>query len=303
MGLTQRSYIIYLIMSIGNRMGNSKTRHIAKTITWRIIGTFDTIILAWIISGDPATGLKIGGAEVVTKMILYYFHERVWYKVNFGLDQRKEKKKRLERADKVSENIIHQDFKIDNSKRQLLMSQKPLLVWFTGLSGSGKSTMANLLESELHASGYKTYILDGDNVRQGLCNDLAFTEEDRIENIRRIGEVSKLFLDSGVIVLSAFVSPFAKDRKLVQDLIGKESFVEVFVDCPIDVCEQRDVKGLYKKAREGKIENFTGISSPFERPEYPNLTLKTAEIDAKILLSDLLNYIEPKIKLEKNVEV
>ncbi|MCL4161908.1 UNVERIFIED_CONTAM: hypothetical protein GTU68_024500 [Idotea baltica] len=236
-------------------------------------------------------------------MILYYFHERVWYKINFGLDRRNERKNRQERADKVSENIIHQDFKIDGRKRQSLLRQKPLLVWFTGLSGSGKSTMANLLESELHASGYKTYILDGDNIRHGLCSDLAFTEEDRMENIRRIGEVSKLFLDSGVIVLSAFVSPFAKDREQVQQLVGKENFVEVFVDCPIEVCEQRDVKGLYKKAREGKIKNFTGIDSPFEKPEKADVILKTAEIDAKILLSNLLDYVEPKISVKANVEV
>lgn len=284
-------------------MADSRVRHLAKTITWRVIGTIDTVILAWVISGDPATGFKIGAAEVVTKMILYYFHERAWYKINFGLDRRKERKDRQERAEKVSENIIHQDFKIDSSKRQSLLNQKPILIWFTGLSGSGKSTMANLLESELHASGYKTYILDGDNIRGGLCNDLTFTEEDRVENVRRIGEVSKLFLDSGVIVLSAFVSPFARDRALVEELVGEENFVEVFVDCPLEVCEERDVKGLYKKAREGKIKNFTGIDSPFEKPENPDLVLKTAEVDAQILLSNLLDYVEPKISIKANVEV
>lgn len=284
-------------------MADSRVRHLAKTITWRVIGTIDTMILAWVISGDPATGLKIGAAEVVTKMILYYFHERIWYKINFGLDRRKERKSRQERADKVSENIIHQNFRIDSDKRQSLLRQKPLLIWFTGLSGSGKSTMANLLESELYASGYKTYILDGDNIRGGLCNDLTFTEEDRVENIRRIGEVSKLFLDSGVVVLSAFVSPFAQDREQVQQLVGRENFVEVFVDCPIEVCEQRDVKGLYKKAREGKIKNFTGIDSPFEKPAKADIILKTAEVDAKILLSKLLEYVEPKISVETNVEV
>ena len=284
-------------------MAASRVRHLAKTITWRVVGTIDTMILAWVISGDPATGFKIGAAEVVTKMILYYFHERVWYKINFGLDRRKERKNRKERAEKVSENIIHQNFKIDSQKRQSLLKQKPLLIWFTGLSGSGKSTMANLLESELHATGYKTYILDGDNIRHGLCNDLAFTEEDRMENIRRIGEVSRLFLDSGVIVLSAFVSPFAKDREQVKQLVGPENFVEVFVDCPLEICEQRDVKGLYKKAREGKIKNFTGIDSPFEKPEKADIILKTAEVDAKILLSNLLEYVEPKISVEANVEV
>lgn len=284
-------------------MENSKLRHLAKSFTWRFIGTIDTMILAWVISGDPTTGLKIGAAEVVTKMVLYYFHERAWYKINFGLDRRNERKNRQERAEQVSENIVHQNFKIDSNRRQSLLKQKPLLVWFTGLSGSGKSTIANLLESELHASGYKTYILDGDNVRHGLCKDLTFTEEDRIENIRRIGEVSKLFIDSGVIVLSAFVSPFAIDREQVKELVGKDNFVEVFVDCPLEVCEERDVKGLYKKAREGEIKNFTGIDSPFEKPENPDIRLKTAEEEVPILLHKLLTYVEPKISLNDNVEI
>ena len=148
------------------------------------------------------------------------------------------------------------------------------IFWF------GKSTLSNLLESELHALGFKTYALDGDNIRQGLCNDLAFTEEDRIENIRRIGEVAKLFLDSGIVVLSSFVSPFAKDRETVKSLVGKENFVEVFVDCPLEA-EARDVKGLYKKARDGKIKNFTGISSPFEVPQNPDVIIKSAEEDPK----------------------
>ncbi|MFT7270170.1 MAG: adenylylsulfate kinase [Roseivirga sp.] len=284
-------------------MANSKARHLAKTITWRIVGTIDTMLLAWLISGDPMMGFKIGSAEVITKMVLYYLHERTWYRINFGLDRRKEKVERVKRADKVAENIISQEFKIDRVKRKTLLQQKPLLVWFTGLSGSGKSTMANLLEVELHASGFKTYVLDGDNVRKGLCNDLAFTEEDRIENIRRIGEVSKLFMDSGIIVLSSFVSPFQKDREFVRQLVGADAFVEVFVDCPIEICEQRDVKGLYQKAREGKIKHFTGIDSPFESPTNPDVVLKTAIENPKDLLNKLLEFVEPKIMIDKNVEV
>ncbi len=263
----------------------------------------DTVLLAWLISGNPMTGFKIGAAEVVTKMILYYFHERAWYKFNFGLNRRKERERRMKRAGDISENIVAQDFKINSDKREGLLGQKPVLVWFTGLSGSGKSTMANLLETELHASGFKTYLLDGDNVRNGLCNDLTFTEQDRIENIRRIGEVSKLFLDAGVIVLSSFVSPFARDRKEVRGLVGTDRFVEVFVDCPLEVCEQRDVKGLYKKARAGKIKNFTGIDSPFEEPKNPDLVLKTATEDPNDLLERLINYIEPKIRLETDVKI
>lgn len=284
-------------------MADSRVRHLAKTVTWRIVGTIDTMILAWVISGSPLTGLKIGAAEVATKMILYYLHERAWYKINFGLDRRKERRNRLKRAESVSENIIHQKFKVDSTKRQSLLNQKPLLVWFTGLSGSGKSTLSNLLEVELHESGYKTYALDGDNIRHGLCNDLAFTEEDRVENIRRIGEVAKLFLDSGMIVLSSFVSPFEKDREAVRKLVGPENFIEVFVDCPLEVCEARDVKGLYKKAREGKIKNFTGISSPFEVPEKPDVVIKSAEEEPKDSLQKLLNIVEPKVSPRQNVEV
>lgn len=282
-------------------MADSRIRHLAKTITWRIVGTIDTMLLAWVISGSPVTGLKIGAAEVVTKMILYYLHERVWYRINFGLDRRKERKRRLERAESVSENIIYQNFKIDASKRQNLLKQRPLLVWFTGLSGSGKSTLSNLLEVELYESGFKTYALDGDNIRHGLCNDLAFTEQDRVENIRRVGEVAKLFLDSGIIVLSSFVSPFENDRESVKNLVGIENFIEVFVDCPIEVCEERDVKGLYKKAREGKIKNFTGISSPFEEPQNANVVIKSAEEDLKDSLNKLLSIVEPKISIRQNV--
>ncbi|OEK07253.1 adenylyl-sulfate kinase [Roseivirga misakiensis] len=183
------------------------------------------------------------------------------------------------------------------------MKQKPLLVWFTGLSGSGKSTMANLLEAKLYSEKVKTYILDGDNVRGGLCKDLTFTEEDRVENIRRIGEVANLFLDAGVVVLCAFVSPFAKDRALVKELVGEDRFVEVFVDCPLEVCEQRDVKGLYEKARQGKIKNFTGIDSPFEKPTKPDIVLKTNEVESGELLKELFDYVEPKIVLKANVEI
>ncbi len=275
-------------------MANSRQRHLAKTITWRIIGTMDTVLVAWLISGNPMTGFKIGATEVITKMVLYYFHERTWYKVNFGLERRKEK---------VAKNIISQEFKIDRENRKALLGQRPLLIWFTGLSGSGKSTMANLLEAELHARGFKTYILDGDNVRRGLCKDLTFTEEDRIENIRRIGEVSRLFMDAGLIVLSSFVSPFQNDRERVRQLVGSDRFVEVFVDCPLEICEKRDVKGLYKMARRGEVNNFTGIDSPYENPTNPDIVLKTAEEDPQDLLNRLLTIVEPKITTHKNGEV
>ncbi|SHO59405.1 adenylyl-sulfate kinase [Algoriphagus zhangzhouensis] len=168
------------------------------------------------------------------------------------------------------ENHIHPTvFKVSRKQRQSRLKQSPKLIWFTGLSGSGKSTVANAVESQLFEYGYMTYLLDGDNIRTGLNKDLGFSDEDRIENIRRIAEVAKLMMDAGLLVVSAFISPFRDERKMVADLVGEENFLEVFVDCPIEVCEQRDVKGLYAKARKGIIKNFTGIDSPYEAPIKP----------------------------------
>jgi len=181
--------------------------------------------------------------------------------------------------------------------REKLLNQRSLVLWFTGLSGSGKTTLSDALEEELFKREYKTYILDGDKIRDGLCKDLGFSEEDRTENIRRVGEVANLMRDSGLIVLSAFISPFAKDREVVRETIGAENLVRIFVDCPLEVCEQRDVKGLYKKARSGEIKKFTGISSPFEIPEESELVLKTAEHSIEELVGTILEFILPKIKL------
>jgi adenylyl-sulfate kinase len=170
------------------------------------------------------------------------------------------------------------------------------VIWFTGLSGSGKTTLSDALEQELYQRGFKTYILDGDKIRNGLCKDLGFSEIDRAENIRRVGEVANLMMDAGLIVLSAFISPFESDRNLVREMIGAKNLVRVFVDCPLEVCEQRDVKGLYKKARTGEIKTFTGISSPFEIPKESELVLKTAENSKEELVGMILEFILPKIK-------
>jgi len=159
-----------------------------------------------------------------------------------------------------------------------LKNQKPLVLWFTGLSGSGKSTIANEVEQGLARMNRHTFLLDGDNVRHGLNKDLGFTEADRIENIRRIGEVAKLMADAGLIVLTAFISPFRAERQMVRDMLPDGEFIEVFVDTPLEVAEARDVKGLYKKAREGQLKNFTGIDSPYEAPENPDITVNTVEM-------------------------
>ena len=189
------------------------------------------------------------------------------------------------------ENIVWHNQSITKEKRLTLLNQKPCILWFTGLSGSGKSTIANAVELELFKRGRKTYLLDGDNVRHGLNKDLGFSEQDRIENIRRIGEVAKLFVDSGLIVLTAFISPFKSDRQIARSLVKYDEFIEVFIDTPLEVCEQRDPKGLYKKARDGAIKNFTGISSPYEEPEDPQIHIKTDEHSIEECVDIVINYL------------
>jgi bifunctional enzyme CysN/CysC len=180
-----------------------------------------------------------------------------------------------------SHNIHIQAVDVDKAARGELMGQKPVVLWFTGLSGAGKSTIANLVEKRLYALGRHSYLLDGDNVRHGLNKDLGFTEGDRVENVRRVGEVARLMVDAGLIVLTAFISPFRAERALARSLVGEAEFIEIHVDTPLDVAESRDVKGLYKKARRGELRNFTGIDSPYEAPEAPELRLNTAEIAAE----------------------
>lgn len=188
-------------------------------------------------------------------------------------------------------NVHWQATSIAKRQRSEIKAQKPAVLWFTGFSGSGKSTIANRVESVLHAEGRHTYLLDGDNVRHGLNRDLGFTPEDRVENIRRVAEVAKLMADAGLIVLVAFISPFAAERRLARDLMGDGEFFEVFVDTPIDECARRDPKGLYKKARAGEIENFTGINSPYERPENPDIHVQTLNRDVDEMTLQIVDFL------------
>ena len=200
-----------------------------------------------------------------------------------------------------SSNIVWHEGTVGRKHRELLNQHRGFTIWFTGLSGSGKSTLSVALEERLYQMGCRTYRLDGDNVRTGLNRDLAFSPEDRIENIRRIGEVAKLFRDAGLINLSAFISPYRRDRDMARNLSQRadNDFLEVFVDAPLDVCEQRDPKGLYKKARAGSIPNFTGISAPYEAPEYPEIHIRTDETSIEqgvdLIVAYLIEhgYIEP----------
>lgn len=187
--------------------------------------------------------------------------------------------------------------KVSREQRDQLMNQKSKLIWFTGLSGSGKSTLAVQLEAALHQQGFKTYLLDGDNIRAGLNKDLNFGAEAREENIRRIGEVAKLMVDAGLVVIASFISPFNRDRQKVKDLVDESNYIEIFVDCPVEVCEARDVKGLYKKARAGEIKEFTGISSPYETPQNPDLIIKSAEQPIQESINLLLEKVLPRIRL------
>lgn len=191
------------------------------------------------------------------------------------------------------------DRMMSRDDKEQLLKQRGMMLWFTGLSGSGKSTVAIALERELHSRGLLCRILDGDNIRSGINNNLGFSAEDRVENIRRIAEVGRLFVDTGIITIAAFISPNNQLREMAAEIIGKDDFVEVFVSTPLEECEKRDVKGLYAKARRGEIKNFTGISAPFEAPEHPDITLDTSKLPVEESMKILLDYVLPKAVLKK----
>lgn len=197
-----------------------------------------------------------------------------------------------------NKNITYHNHHISKEQRLSIKNQKSCILWFTGLSGSGKSTIANAVEVRLNRLKKHTYLLDGDNVRLGLNRDLSFSDNDRVENIRRIGEVSKLFVDAGIIVLVAFISPFRKDRQIVKDLVDSGEFIEIFVDTPLEICKSRDPKGLYKKAIKKEIENFTGISSPYEIPIKADIHLKTDKTSVDESVEKVISYLKVKGYLE-----
>lgn len=195
----------------------------------------------------------------------------------------------------MSTNTVTQNYNINVSDRRKANGHHSMLIWFTGLSGSGKSTLANQVEIELHKKGMKTYVLDGDNIRQGINADLDFTPEGRSENLRRIAEIAKLLIDSGTVTLAAFVSPLIKDREKIANIVGKANFMEVFVNASVEECEARDVKGLYKKARAGEIPNFTGISAPYEPPVNPDIEVRSGKEDIAESVAKILSGIENRL--------
>jgi len=196
----------------------------------------------------------------------------------------------------MEENVIKHNFSITQEQRSGLKKQKPMLLWFTGLSGSGKSTIADALEKTLFANGYHTYLLDGDNVRKGLNNNLSFSPEDRTENIRRIAEVANLMIDAGLIVIASFVSPYSEDRENVKRIVDYGNFIEIFVNTPIAECERRDTKGLYAKARAGEIQNFTGVNAPYESPKASDIEIDTTKVSVNEAVSLILDEIDKRVK-------
>lgn len=195
----------------------------------------------------------------------------------------------------MSDNIVFHEYGVSKAKRNEKYGHASFVLWFTGLSGSGKSTVANAVENELFNLGLKTYSLDGDNIRSGINKGLSFSEEDRNENLRRISEVARLFVDAGIIVLAAFISPLEKDREMIKTIVGKDDFIEIFVDTSLEECESRDVKGLYKKARAGEIKNFTGIDAPYEKPQSPDILVQTEKETVEESIKKIVTFVKQKI--------
>lgn len=265
-------------------------RHLLKTVSWRIVGTIDTMLLGWLITGQFNIGAKIGGAELLTKMLLYFFHERVWHRISFGLPTRTNK------ADKVKQenaaNLFLQNSNISRRQREELNANKSFTIWLTGLSGAGKSSIAAELDSWFYSNGLRSYVIDGDNTRLGINSDLSFSKEDRSENIRRVAEICRLFNEAGCIVIASFISPFEADWAMAKNIIGANSFIETFVNASLDTCKARDVKGLYKLAEEGKVKDFTGVSSPYEKPTTPAIHIQADNDPIGECVNQIIKYLE-----------
>jgi bifunctional enzyme CysN/CysC len=282
--LPGRQYLIKLatstvgaqVTTLKHKIDVNTLEHLAaKTLRLNEVG-YCNLALAQPIAFDPyADGRDMGGFILIDRFTNATVGAGM---IDFGLRR--------------ATNVHWQALDVDKAARSALKGQKPAVLWFTGLSGSGKSTIANLVERSLLAQGRHTYLLDGDNVRHGLNRDLGFTDADRVENIRRVAETSKLFVDAGLIVLVSFISPFRSERRMARELLGAEEFIEIFVDTPIEVCKERDPKGLYQRAMAGEIKNFTGIDSPYEPPETPELTIRTVEAEADMHAERIVEFLK-----------
>jgi adenylyl-sulfate kinase len=264
-------------------------RNFFKTVSWRLVGSIDTILIGWLISGKFSIGAQIGLIELFTKTIIYYAHERYWQSSNLGLPTKAEISLKVQ--NEIQPNLFKHTGKINRRKRELLNQQRAYTIWLTGLSGSGKSTISNEIEEWIFSNSGRVYVLDGDNTRLGINKDLSFSNEDRKENIRRVAEICRLFNDAGIIVVAPLIAPFEQDRKDAMSIIGRENYIEIYVEASVAVCIQRDPKGLYRKAINGDIKNFTGISSPYEVPLTPDIHLNTENLT----LEDCLEIIKRKL--------
>jgi len=263
-------------------------RHFAKAVTWRVVGTLDTILLGFIITGDLPTGVRIGALELFTKILLYFIHERIWVSVPYGLP---EVFKRQRKKPQEGSNLFRQQFAVNRQERERKNGHPAFTIWFTGLSGSGKSTLASAIDEWLHEQGIRSYIIDGDNTRMGINSDLNFSREGREENIRRVAELCRLFNDAGIVVISSFISPFSADRERARNIIGAGSFHEVHIAASLETCIQRDTKGLYQKALKGEIRDFTGVNSPYEIPADPEIRLDTDLMNMQDCLQSLKEWL------------
>jgi adenylylsulfate kinase len=270
-------------------------RHLVKTVSWRIVGSVDTIIISSFIAHNWQLGFTIGGIEFFTKMFLYFWHERIWLQIAYGLPDRILKALKIKESQK--KQLFLQDLGVAKTNREVNNQHRAITIWLTGLSASGKSSIASALDKQLFTLQVRSFVLDGDNTRIGINSDLSFSKEDRKENIRRVAEICKLFNEAGSIAIASFISPFAADRQMAKTIIGEENFIEVYIDTPIAVCKQRDRKGLYPLAEKGKIKQFTGISSPYEAPTHPDIRIHNAETTITQATAQILEYLESQFHI------
>ena len=273
----------------------SRLKSLIKGISWRIIGTIDTLFVAFIITGDTVKSLSIGGIEVFTKIFLYYLHERLWSRIS---EQFWKKTKGLFSFIKYKNHVFStEEWLVNRSDRERKNKHKGCVIWMTGLSGSGKTTIARHLEKKLFDEGYSSKILDGDVLRSGINADLAFSDNDRKENIRRTAEIAKIFAETGFITIVSLITPKEEYRSLARQIIGEKDFRLIYVEASLSECERRDVKGLYAKARNGEIKDFTGVSAGngFEIPVKYDLVLNTDNKEMERLVQLIFDYLEKKV--------
>ncbi len=273
----------------------SRLKSLIKGISWRIIGTIDTLFVAFIITGDTVKSLSIGGIEVFTKIFLYYLHERLWSRISRRLWKKTQGLFSFIRF----KNFVFssEEWLVNRSDREKKNEHKGCVIWLTGLSGAGKTTIARHLEKKLFEERYSSKILDGDVLRSGINADLAFSENDRKENIRRTAEIAKIFADTGFITIVSLITPKEEFRALARQIIGEEDFHLIYVEASLEECERRDVKGLYAKARKGVIKDFTGVSpgNGFEVPTNAQIILKTEKTNIELIVIQLLEYLKEKV--------